>query len=89
MKTIIHLFDIGIANSWILYRDDKKQLGDSSKSVLTFLDYKISVADYLLKDTNADNATTLINKDQETFQAHHLELPASQVRSKQLDICPS
>lgn len=61
VKTIFHLFDVGIANSWILYRDDRKQLGDSNKTIMKFLDFKISVAELLLKDTNTETDTELTN----------------------------
>ena len=50
VKTIIHLFDLGIANAWIQYRDDRRALGDRPKSILKFLDFKISVANLLLDD---------------------------------------
>ncbi|KAG5865693.1 hypothetical protein JTB14_023915 [Gonioctena quinquepunctata] len=35
-KTIYHLIDLAIANSWILYREDKKKLGEAPKNILQF-----------------------------------------------------
>lgn len=56
VKAIIHLLDMGIANAWILYRDDKQKLGDASKEILKFLDFKIRVSNYLLKSPASQNS---------------------------------
>lgn len=62
VKAIFHLFDLGIANAWIFYRNDKKKLGDSAKTIMKYLDFKINVAECLLKDNdNAENADVLTN----------------------------
>lgn len=39
---------MAIANSWILYREDRRIIGDSSKEVMKFLDFKLQVAHSLL-----------------------------------------
>lgn len=59
VKTIFHLFDLGIANSWILYREDRKQLGDSNKTIMKFLDFKLNVAELLLQDQSNENCPVL------------------------------
>ena len=59
VKTIFHLFDLAIANSWILYRDDRKKLGDRNKCIMKFLEFKIGVAELLLKDKNDQNSFTI------------------------------
>lgn len=59
VKTIFHLFDLGIANSWILYRNDRKQVGENR--VMKFLDFKINIAEVWLKDSNTEDLTDLTN----------------------------
>lgn len=61
VKTIFHLFDLGIANAWILYRDDKKELGDRPKNIMKFLDFKITVAEHLLVNKGTRNVTDITN----------------------------
>lgn len=58
VKTIFHLFDLAIANSWILYRQDRKKLGDKQKDVVKFLEFKLEIADQLLKENPNANVQT-------------------------------
>lgn len=60
VKTILHLIDLAIANSWILYREDRKKLGDRQKDVLSFLDFKLQVANvYFVDGSNNNEPSTL------------------------------
>lgn len=60
VRTIFHLIDLAIANSWILYREDRKKLGDVPKSIMQFLEFKLEIANFLLADNpingNDDNS---------------------------------
>ena len=49
VKTIFHLFDLAIANSWILYRQDKKALGYQEKDILKYVDFKIIIAEHFIQ----------------------------------------
>ena len=49
VKTIFHLFDLAIANSWILYRQDKKALGYQEKDILKYVDFKIIIAERFIQ----------------------------------------
>lgn len=50
VKTILHFLDLSLANAWILYRQDRKMLGDTSKNILDFLDFKVKIADQFLQE---------------------------------------
>lgn len=54
VKTILHLIDLAIANSWILYREDRKKFGDKSKDILQFLAFKLEVANGFLVDNQSN-----------------------------------
>ena len=49
VKTIFHLFDLAIANSWILYRQDKKALGYQENDILKYVDFKIIIAERFIQ----------------------------------------
>lgn len=53
IKSILHLVDLGVANSWILYRSDRKELGDKSVDIMKFLDFKISNANSLFEEAKS------------------------------------
>lgn len=44
VKSIFHFVDVGIANSWILYRNDLRKL---NKKHLQFFDFKLQVSEWL------------------------------------------
>ncbi|KAG5871167.1 hypothetical protein JTB14_027104 [Gonioctena quinquepunctata] len=58
VRTIFHLIDLAIANSWILYREDRKKWGDAPKDILQFHALKLEVADSFFTDnyTNDENS---------------------------------
>ncbi|KAG5877705.1 hypothetical protein JTB14_021669 [Gonioctena quinquepunctata] len=56
VKSILHLIDLGVTNSWILYRGDQKTLGNISADILKLLDFKISYADSLFEKANTQTA---------------------------------
>lgn len=61
VKSILHLIDLGVANSWILYRGDRKKLGDKFADTLKLLDFKISYANSLFEEamTQSDGENRL------------------------------
>ncbi|EFA08431.1 hypothetical protein TcasGA2_TC006078 [Tribolium castaneum] len=52
VRVILHFFDLAMANSWILYRRDKKRLNTTNRNIQQYLDFKIEFATYLLSDQN-------------------------------------
>ena len=38
IRTIMHLFDQALANSWLQYRQEAQQLGIAQKQIMQFLD---------------------------------------------------
>ncbi|KAG5888899.1 hypothetical protein JTB14_025337 [Gonioctena quinquepunctata] len=58
VDTIFHLIDLEIGNSWILYREDRKKLGDAPKDIEQFHAFKLEVADSFFTDnhTNDENS---------------------------------
>lgn len=52
MKTILDLFDVVNVNSWIFYREHRKKLGNSKKSIIKFLEFEIDITDLLVKNVN-------------------------------------
>ncbi|KYB24743.1 hypothetical protein TcasGA2_TC031786 [Tribolium castaneum] len=48
VRVILHFFDLAMANSWILYRRDKKRLNTTNRNIQQYLDFKIEFATYLL-----------------------------------------
>lgn len=55
VKTILHLIDLAVANSWILYREDRKKLEDMPREILQFLAFKLEVANFFLTDNQNSN----------------------------------
>lgn len=79
VKTILHLMDLAVANSWILYRNDRKKLGDRSAEISKFLDFKISYANYLFEIANLESATE--NKLPSIITRNSFHMSVSQVSS--------
>ncbi|CAH2006542.1 unnamed protein product [Acanthoscelides obtectus] len=50
VRVIFHFFDLALANSWIFYRRDKKIFQTSTRKIQQYLDFKIEIATYLLKN---------------------------------------
>ncbi|KAH1019054.1 hypothetical protein HUJ05_006719 [Dendroctonus ponderosae] len=86
VKTILHLIDLSIANSWVLYRKDRKRMGDSTKAILKFLDFKLQLANTLLtvRDNTINEEYSILNLSLIT-RNHPLE-DASSPRSTQVRI---
>ncbi|ERL94061.1 hypothetical protein D910_11344 [Dendroctonus ponderosae] len=84
VKTILHLIDLSIANSWVLYRKDRKRMGDSTKAILKFLDFKLQLANTLLtvRDNTINEEYSILNLSLIT-RNHPLE-DASSPRSTQV-----
>lgn len=51
VRVIFHFFDLAMANSWILYRRDKKIFKTSPRKIQQYLDFKIEIAHELLTNT--------------------------------------
>lgn len=57
VKTIIHLFDLGVANAWILYRQDRQNFGDNNGAIMKFLEFKTHVASFLFEEAKSAEDT--------------------------------
>ena len=49
MRLVFHMLDMAVTNSWLLYRRDAENLNLPKKEVLSLLDFKLSVANGLVK----------------------------------------
>lgn len=54
VRTIFHMVDLALANSWIQYRNDRRQLGDHRKDIFQLLDFKLDVAESLMSESDAE-----------------------------------
>ncbi|KAG5888303.1 hypothetical protein JTB14_022191 [Gonioctena quinquepunctata] len=51
VKTILHLFDLAIVNSWIEYRRDCRSQNFESKQIMDLLEFRLSLGEYLVAVT--------------------------------------
>ena len=49
LKLLFHCFDMIVLQSWLLYRRDCCSTGKENKSCLVMRDFKMSIADFLLR----------------------------------------
>ena len=54
VRTILHLFDLAVVNSWLQYRTDRRALGDRPKDIDKLLEFKTDIAESLLSSYDAD-----------------------------------
>ncbi|KAH8009778.1 hypothetical protein MRX96_047159 [Rhipicephalus microplus] len=48
IRTLIFMMDVGVVNSWLLYKPDHRELGTQRKSIMQLLDFKLELAHFLL-----------------------------------------
>nr|XP_037284085.1 piggyBac transposable element-derived protein 3-like [Rhipicephalus microplus] len=44
IRTLIFMMDVGVLNSWLLYKQDHRELGTQRKSIMQLLDFKLELA---------------------------------------------
>ncbi|KAG5877514.1 hypothetical protein JTB14_011309 [Gonioctena quinquepunctata] len=60
VKTIFHLIDLALAHSWILYRENRKKLGDAPKYILQFHAFKLEVEDSFFTDNHTNDENSVL-----------------------------
>lgn len=53
--------DLAVANSEILYLEDRKKLGDASNDILQFHAFKLEIADSLLTDKHINDENSALS----------------------------
>ncbi len=54
MRMIMHFTDLGLANSWLLYRQDDIKIGTPIKNMTQFLEFRMTVAQTYLSKLGSD-----------------------------------
>ncbi|VEN56028.1 unnamed protein product, partial [Callosobruchus maculatus] len=77
VKTIFHFTDLAIANSWILYREDREKLGDNK--YMQLYDFKLKISEYLLE---ADDDEDSDENESRVHSVHTRNKPTGYVTPK-------
>ncbi|CAH2091503.1 unnamed protein product [Euphydryas editha] len=68
-RVMSHCIDLAISNSWILYRQDKKNEGADPKSILQLRYFKMEIAEAII-DANIDTDSSL-DEPENREEGHH------------------
>ena len=65
VRTILHMIDLSLANSWVQERQDRLGEGKTKKELMEFLDFRISISENLLyeEDISDDEDGNGLNQD--------------------------
>ena len=78
IRTIMHLFDLALANSWLQYRKEAQQLGIAQKQIMQFLDFCMAVAESLISWEAPISNTS--DSDEHSSKKRRVSLPSSPER---------
>ncbi|KAG8258917.1 hypothetical protein J6590_021712 [Homalodisca vitripennis] len=81
-RTIMHLFDLAISNSWLCYREDKIKSNIPLKKVAQLRKYKMDYGDYLIESNSilSDSEDSEYLTDEEVTPGRNpKELPSHSV----------
>lgn len=67
IRCFMHFFDLAVANSWILYCQDKARLRYSKKDIMKFVDFRLDLAEKFLTDGDREQGDAN-NSGDETVQ---------------------
>ncbi|KAL3190899.1 hypothetical protein MRX96_019145 [Rhipicephalus microplus] len=70
IRTLIFMMDVGVVNSWLLYKQDHRELGTQRKCIMQLLDFKLELAHFLLASDKEFSST------ESDCEALHLRKPA-------------
>ncbi|KAM4590851.1 piggyBac transposable element-derived protein 3-like isoform 1-T2 [Odontesthes bonariensis] len=59
LRMLMHFTDLALANSWILYRKDRKESGTPRKATMQFLEFRMVVAQVFLSKCDVGNENLL------------------------------
>jgi hypothetical protein len=48
VRTMFHLLDLSLVNSWLQYREDCTAIGVAHKAIMQSLDFRLDIAEYYL-----------------------------------------
>lgn len=81
IRTLIFMMDVGVVNSWLLYKQDHRDLGTHRKNIMQLLDFKLELAHFLLA---SDKGFASTESDCEALQLRKpavVPLPSPSVRN--------
>ncbi|KAH7973889.1 hypothetical protein HPB49_006414 [Dermacentor silvarum] len=81
IRTLIFMMDVGVVNSWLLYKQDHRELGTQRKNIMQLLDFKLELAHFLLASDKGFSST---ESDCEAMQLRKpavVPLPSPSVRT--------
>lgn len=44
IRTLVFMMDLGVVNSWLLYKQDHRELGTPRKNIMQLLDFKLELS---------------------------------------------
>ncbi|XP_061581381.1 uncharacterized protein LOC133447017 isoform X2 [Cololabis saira] len=56
IRMLMHFMDLALANSWLLYRRDQQEHGTPRKAIMTFLEFRMDVAQVFLNKCDVTHA---------------------------------
>ncbi|KAL3189657.1 hypothetical protein MRX96_021127 [Rhipicephalus microplus] len=57
IRTLIFMMDIEVVNSWLLYKQDHRELGTQRKSIMQLLDFNFELAHFMLASDKGFSST--------------------------------
>ena len=64
VRTVMHLFDLAVTNSWIQYRTDHKASGKPEKESLQYLDIKLLLAEQMIAQAQGGQGQQVASEEE-------------------------
>lgn len=77
VKVIFHFTDLALVNSWLNYKEDTKEAGCTKSQVLHLLDFRMQVAEALIRGSQDRKRRGRPSADASGhYEHHHRALPS-------------
>lgn len=87
VKVIFHFTDLALVNSWLNYKEDTKEAGYTKSQVLHLLDFRMQVAEALIRGSEERKRRGRPSADASGHSEHHhraaVQIPGPDVRFEQ------
>ena len=64
VRTVMHLFDLAVTNSWIQYRTDHKASGKPEKERLQYLEFKLLLAEQIIAQAQGGRGQQVASEEE-------------------------
>ncbi|KAL3249454.1 hypothetical protein MRX96_056007 [Rhipicephalus microplus] len=84
IRSIFHLFDIALSNSWMQYKQDMRAQQKRQKEIVKFLEFRLSVGEELIAQAQSQNEVESASDEEWCPPPKRAPLPPVEARAKTL-----